>query len=515
MLQLVTRKYQNTYTRSSYAVNQSEPLICGHNVYQLQNHAYRMRGINSLYHVDLPLHMKGLNLKLYHFIYDNTVTEGLSEVQEGIKDILLRNFNDAEDEDVVIITGYIADDTIYNKEHEYNFIDKDLWKEHKDDSIITLYNKCVEQTSLRESERQVRNIQQHIRVFQSRSKHMILLLTDYQDYDQESEKLLTIGLTPVLFEDLKERFEPLEIDYFKVLVNRSQVKRISNTKAIEAFSLLESIESYHDIERAIRYKTLFNIIANARVKISEAQARDCRSSMESALRSYDNALKRLSEIEIVIEKYKEGTSEIVQELEVISKTKGVYDIQTITDDTVKITLRVPLDYFDMDEAECAIRNINNSDVKRFLTEIFIEQKYKLYILTDAYYAFSVNGSFRDFTAINESVCHEANALFNPHFQFYHCLGDYKPSLIKAMRDQDIVMFTNIGIAAAKSINFKDGAVMRQFTTYLANAFSNGDDYILGIKCLEKDGKLYTLRQWLYNKFNEEPEEIQTIEAEDL
>ena len=515
MLQLLTRRYQNTYTRNSYNTNQSESLMCGHNVYQLQNHTVRMCGTHPLYHADLPLHMKGLNLKLYHFTYDSTITESLREIQEGIKDNLLYKFNNTKDEDVVIITGYIADDTLINKEYEYNFIDKDLWKEHKDDSIITLYNKCVEQTSLRESERQIKNIHQHIRVFQSRSKHIILLLTDYQDYDQESEKLLTLGLTPVLFEDLKERFEPLEINYFKVLVNRSQVKRISNTKATEAFCLLETVESYHDIERTIRYKTLFDNIANARIRIAERQVSDCKSNMENALRNYDSALKKLSEIEIVIEKYKEGTAEIVQELEAISKTKGVYDIQTYTNDTIKITFRVPLDYFDMDEAECAIRNISSSNVKRFLTEVFIEQKYKLYILTDAYYAFTVNENFRDFTAISESMCHEANALFNPHFQFYHCLGNYRPSLIKAMRDQDIIMFTNIGIAAARSINFKDGAVMRQFSSYLANAFSNGDDYILNIKCLEKDGKLYTLKQWLYDNFDEESEEIQTIEAEDL
>ena len=82
-----------------------------------------------------------------------------------------------------------------------------------------------------------------------------------------------------------------------------------------------------------------------------------------------------------------------------------------------------------------------------------------------------------------------------------------------MRDQDLTMFVNIALAAARSINFGDGAVCNRFFEYLSNAFRN--DYYGNIKCLEKDGKIYTLYQWLHNEFNTEPEPINVIEAEEL
>ena len=520
MLKLYSQKYQNVYSRNTYYINGLTILDCGHkgSIY-LQNHNYRIRSAEPLIHADLPLKMHEINLSRLGFYYDKDIeTQNgftLSQIEEGIKDKLLDVFNDTTNDQIVIITGFICDNSLSNKDYEYSFIDKDLWKEHKDDGVISLYNKCVEQTSLRESERQARSIQQHLRLFQSRTKHIVLMLTDYQDADQESETYLTLGLTPVLFEDLKEKFEALEIEYFKTLVNRSQVKRISNVKAEQAFKNLEAIELYHTIERTIRYNTLFEQVANTRIRLVESNARQYKVSMESALQSYDSAVKKLQDAELLIEKYKEGTADIIEELKEVSKTNGVYDIQNYDSSKMKLILRVPLDYFDTDEAECAIRNIQNSTVKRFLTELFIEQKYKLYIRTDAYYTYTSEGNFQDFGPINDSDFRSTNALFNPHFQYFHCLGNYKPELIKAMRNQDLIMYTNIAVAAARSINFKDGAVMRNWISWLADVF-NGWDFMLSIKCLEKDGKLYTLKQWLTNNFDEEDaEEINVIEAEDL
>lgn len=193
--------------------------------------------------------------------------------------------------------------------------------------------------------------------------------------------------------------------------------------------------------------------------------------------------------------------------------KGVYDLNKYGNESLKIIFRVPLDYFDTDEAECAVRNIVDEDVKRFITEIFIEQKYKLMVRVDAYYAYTSDANFQSFNGISEPECMEINAMFNPHFQFYSCLGDYKPQLIKAMRAQDLTLFVNIALAAARSMNFKDGAVCNRWFEWLHHAFNN--DYYLNMKCLEKDGHLYTLGQWLCNTFDEEPETINVIEPREI
>jgi len=516
MLQLRTHKYLDTYSNRYYYGQTPERLMCGDTTgIRLQNHRDYFRSPSSLLHADLPLHMNHINFERKYFCYDETAEGREEEIVTGIKDTLLTVFNNTADDDCIFITGYLAADTLENKDYVYPFIDTDIWKEFKGDSINSLFNKCVEQTSLRESERQCRDIKQHIRVFKSKTKHIILMLTDYADIDQESESFLALGLIPVFFEDWKERFDELEIAYFKCLVNRSQVKRISNVKPTTCFTNLEELEKYLVVEREIRYKTLFQKVATARINTIENQTRQLNNEMQRALSIYDESLKKLTEYNILIEKYREGTGEVVEELQTISKMKGVYDLNLTHNGQLRITLRLPLDYFDSDEAECAIRNVQDDNVKRFIEEIFIEQKYKLYIRTDAYYSYTPDAYFQDFTSIPEQDCRQINAMFNPHFQFYNCLGDYKPALVKAMREQDLTLFINVAIAAARSMNFKDGSVCNRWFSWLRNAFDSDNDFYLGIKCLEKDGKLYTLGQWLHNNFEEETPEINIIEAEDL
>ena len=89
---------------------------------------------------------------------------------------------------------------------------------------------------------------------------------------------------------------------------------------------LEDLEKYHDLEREIRYQTMFTKVAEARVRTVEKQSRDLRTQAENALQTYDAALKKLSDYEVLIEKYREGSDEIVSELKDISKMNGVYEI---------------------------------------------------------------------------------------------------------------------------------------------------------------------------------------------
>lgn len=504
MLQLHTNKFRNTYSQSYWYNGTSTRLESGDHNIRLQNHYIWFRSPSPIYYADLPLHMNGITLNRYYFQYDEDREDRTEEERETLITTVRNIGNDTEENQIVFLTGYLAGTSLEDKDYTYDFIDEDQWEEYKEGSIKSLYDKCIEQTSLRESERQGRNINQHLRVFKHKSKNILLMLTDYNDTDQESETFLSLGLIPVIFENFKERFEPKEIEYFKCLVNRSQVKRISNVKPTKIYQELETLEKYFLLEREIRYKTLFDVIANSRINTVENQSRHYRDQAERAIREYDEALKKIHEYEIIINKYKEGTSEVVDELKTISKMKGVYDLINYNGNMLQIVLRVPLDYFDIDEAECAIRNIHDENVVKFINDVFIEQKYKLYIRTDAYFAYTNDARFQDFTRLDVDNCAQINALFNPHFQYFNCLGDYKPQLVKAMADQDLTLFVNIAMAAARSINFKDGAVCNRWFEWLRDCFTN--NYYLDTKCLEKDGKLYTLKQWLTNNFEEETNE---------
>lgn len=511
MLQLRTYKYNKTYATQYYYAGSAERCMFGDNNIRLANNGnYYFRYPTAITHADLPLHMNNINLVRRYFQYDEAREDRDTDIIEDIKSGLHNIINEISEDDCYFIEGYISGESITNPDYNYEFIDTDLWTEYKEGDIKNLFSKCVEQTSLRESERQGRNINQHIRVFKSNSKHILLMLTDYADGDQESETFLALGLVPVIFNDWKERFEQLEIDYFKVLVNRSQVKRISNVKATAAFNALESLEKYIAIERQIRYKTLFEQIAESRIYTAQNDYSRLTHQAEEALSTYEAALKKRHECEILINHYKEGTNDVIEELNLISKMKGVYDVdQNNNGRGLRIIYRVPLDYFDVDEAECAIKNVQDENVKRFITDIFIEQKYKLYVRVDSYFSYSqedMNSMRNGFGQIDLDSCNQINALFNPHYQFFNCLGDYKSKLIKAMTDQDLTLFINIGLAAARSMNFGDGSVCNRWFDWLSDAFQN--NYYKNFKCIEKDGQLYTLGQWL-NNFEEVQDEETT------
>ena len=509
MLQLRTYKYVKTYASQYYYAGSSERLDFGdHNIRLANNGNYYFRYPSALIHADLPLHMNDINLVRRYFQYDEAREDRETDIIESIKSGLHNIINEASENDCYFITGYISGESTTNPDYNYEFIDTDLWTEYKEGDIKNLFNKCVEQTSLRESERQGRNIKEHIRVFKSTSKHILLMLTDYADPEQESETFLALGLVPVIFSEWKDKFVPEEINYFKVLVNRSQVKRISNVKATAAFNALESIEKYAAIERQIRYKTLFEQIAESRIYTAQNDYSRLTHEADVALANYESALKKRHECEVLINHYKEGTNDVIEELNLIAKMKGVYDVDQVNGGRqLRIIYRVPLDYFDVDEAECAIRNVADDNVKRFITEVFIEQKYKLYVRVDSYFSYSTEEQLRGFDQIDMESCKEINALFNPHYQFFHCLGDYKSRLIKAMADQDLTLFINIGLAAARSMNFTDGSVCNRWFSWLSDAFNN--DYYSNFKCLEKDGKLYTLSQWFNNNFEEVQDEETT------
>ena len=88
-------------------------------------------------------------------------------------------------------------------------------------------------------------------------------------------------------------------------------------------------------------------------------------------------------------------------------------------------------------------------------------------------------------------------MFNPHIQYYSCLGDYLPQIIEAHAKKDLVLFNNLAIASTRSINFRDGAVMNRWLDTLSNNHMENYNSIdlYDIKCLEdEDHNLHSIRE---------------------
>ena len=101
------------------------------------------------------------------------------------------------------------------------------------DTIQSLYTKCLTQITAREEDRYTDLDNLKLCMYKSKVGNHIVSIQNFSDYVQASDIFLTIGLLPIFFPDFKETLNEEELEYFKGLVTRSQIKRISNVTVTE------------------------------------------------------------------------------------------------------------------------------------------------------------------------------------------------------------------------------------------------------------------------------------------
>ena len=221
-------------------------------------------------------------------------------------------------------------------------------------AVQELYNKCMDQVKLRNEYQGPVNI----KVASIRGKHGIIIVTDYDDDTQASDMFLTIGLLPVLCKEWKDKFNDIEIEYFKTLVNRSQVKRISNVKAQEVFTEMCEHSKYKDMLKTIRLNmTIDNLIST---KINEAQNRvhTCQRNAEQAMRSYTEAQAMYYEGLALLDKVENKKEEYIEEYKSALAVEGIEDVNFDGYGYLIMTVRVPISFYNTDEAELYIERFS-------------------------------------------------------------------------------------------------------------------------------------------------------------
>lgn len=415
---------------------------------------------------------------------------------QGIEDTLILNtldnlYDSLDDKELLYVRVY-ADKTSVGV--LYNLIDKDRFVSPSD-TVKSLYNKCLDQTLAREGVTSENIIQ----IVKSRTKHMVVTFTSYKDRAQESDFYLTLGLIPILFEDYKQKFNEIEIEFFKVLVNRSQVKRIANVKATEAFNDLLNGEKYLKRFNKIKTEAVIIQLVNNRISEAENKVTDSIRHAEHCLNEYHTCKKRYFEAQDFLNTVRNNKDEYVSELSDALNMDNIVKVD-ISRGVLEIYFRTAADFYNQDEAEIIINNRTSGWLNKFFTEVFIEQKYKLNILTKFVFNYNVsddNAAFVKPSNLSYSLLNQYNAMFNPHIHYYSCLGDYLPQIIEAHAKKDLVLFNNLAIASTRSINFRDGAVMNRWLDTLSK--NHMDNYnsidLYDIKCLEdEDHNLHNIRE---------------------
>ena len=370
-------------------------------------------------------------------------------------------------------------------------------------AVQELYNKCMDQVRLREDIN--RTITTKVKLM--KGKHIIVLVSDFDDTNQASDYFLTVGLVPVLFQDWKEKFNEQELEYFKVLVNRSQVKRISNVKAQEAFDTIASSNKYNELINSIRLRTTLNNIVSNKIDNARRVLADSERQAVRLMQEYETLRLKFFKAEKELNTLEANREATLEELNTAVSIEGIVNVLQYSSDYLQIIFKTPVVFYNTDEAELVINNMREDWVKRFMTDIFIESKYKLHVMSSFMYGTRGEDSpFRAPSDIAVEILESYQALYNPHTYFFSCLGDYKPQLINAQAQQDLLMFNNIALASVKSINFRDGAVMNRWCDTLRNyAETTGwtQQKMLNIKCLEdEDGNFHSINDVYFSDVEE-------------
>lgn len=453
--------------------------------------------------INLPLVMNGFNYMTQTIGLD--YSEGHD--QETYLNMLVRKLKEDD----------IAVDIIYTNDMDKAkkaIADLELYKIATPDAIQALFNKCTEQLKVRNG---LEDSYESTLYVHKTSKQLVVL-TNVFDANQASQFYLAYGLIPVIFKDVNDKLNETELAFFKTLVNRSQVKRITNVTALEDFDKVVHLinTKYKDVVQQTKLKLVVTSIVENNIKKARNNVTKTIAESEITLEKYEELRAQYYKAQDLLNNLTNRQEETMTEITTAVSMKEIYNVE-VNNNYLVLYIKAALEYIDTEEAEIIIDNMPDCFAKTFLKDIFLDQKYKLMVLGKFIYPF--DGASTDLiTATTPSNMEQANAIINPHIFFYNCLGDYVAELKNARAKQDLLIFNNLAIASTKSLNFRDGAVINRFRDWL-NSLKDETQYgydierIRNAKCLiDAEGNAHSIKE-IY--LDVPPTEVQPIDVQDL
>lgn len=379
--------------------------------------------------------------------------------------------------------------------------------------VQDIYGKCAEQVSAREGVNGVRY------VIKVKGNHVVVF-SNYEDTAQASDIFLTIGILPVLFPAIKEKFSTEELEYCKELVHRSQLKRIVNITVSTFFNKLTNTRKYNDISSEFILTSTVSRIVESKVNNARQTVESSNRDMELYLEHYQSARTRYFKASKLLTDLEGSKQDLKDELRLALKLDTIKNVN-VQGENLEMVFATPVKFFDTDEAECAIRRLENGFVKQFIKDIFIDCKYKLHVSAVFGYTLADSTNWQGVRPINTEEQEMVGGLANPHIQYYSCVGDYRVDLVKAQCNKDLLTYNSVASASTASINFKDGTVMNRWfekLQYIHDNWQRGyNESVLykNLQCLEtEDGSRYSMYD-IYTAKVLENEEAQVADAIDL
>lgn len=330
-------------------------------------------------------------------------------------------------------------------------------------------------------------------------------------------------------------------DRFRVLRKDNCVLIITNKKVIESVEYMRKIyallprwfavkENTQDIFMSLVEQTPDNLF----IKLAEYYNTQTTVSPEQLIQTFETIAKqtvlatrreiqarldritqnleeKYNEIHRLYQKEKEYQEQLLVQnkdevieaglelIDYLNKRPGIEIIEINPDGTILLNIQSALTFYDPTPVKRLISREDDEHLKRFLQDVFIDNKYQIQIGTAARMFLNVASNDRGIT-IDTDLTIPENTIWNPHLWHYNCWGANRSEIIKALQNQQYIAAVEQAYAATCSINVLDGPVWSRFCESLYRAFRGSFHSDLGgahSKCLKDmtTGELITLTQY--------------------
>ena len=237
----------------------------------------------------------------------------------------------------------------------------------------------------------------------------------------------------------------------------------------------------------------------------DEEVRNHSRRINDLLKAKDDVVIRIMGLTQRINEKSNEDSEIMQ---YFLCNKSLY-LNNVEDDYLGFSVKSYISYFDPEMAESIINNTRSciynrapqgeiEDIKRLLSEIFLNDNPRLHIITCAAYRLEMHGTIHAISGYQFDADF-SDAIPNTHIQNYRCLGNYTTAINQLMESGDYIGGIEQCIASCKSLNFGDSVVISDFFAYLFTGsgcnnrcieLPNGSvvDYKKAIQWLKENGE---------------------------
>lgn len=223
---------------------------------------------------------------------------------------------------------------------------------------------------------------------------------------------------------------------------------------------------------------------NRLLKLKQVECSRCIESNKNKIENYFASIKSLYKENTDYEIYILGLESKISEndkpeiMEYFLSNKNL-DLVSADDSSITFNVRGYISFFDEDIVEKVINNTSSfayshcsskytkDVVEKFMTEIFIEQNYK--ISTCGQYKIYLQGDVAGVTDILWSDKYE-HCLPNPHINEYGCLGDNRSVIVEALTQHNYILAIEQCSASIRNLNFADHTVMNVFMSRIFGSY---------------------------------------------